>query len=56
MNELPRFLRTEDAARRIGVKPATLETWRSRPPKNGAPRFIRRGSRLILYPIEELDA
>lgn len=55
-----KWLRTQEAAEYLsdisGVRysPATLITWRTRPPRGGGPRFQRFGSRVV-YAREEID-
>lgn len=47
------MLTTEEAARRLGMKPGTLENWRQQ--KKG-PRFIKLPTGAVRYISEELDA
>ena len=54
MQETPRILRTEGAARYVGLKPATLEKLRLI--GGGGPRFIRLGVRAVGYDVHDLDA
>lgn len=48
----PRILRTPEAARHLGLAPATLETWRVR---GHGPPFVRLG-RAVGYERAALDA
>ena len=50
----PVLLEAEAAAYLRIVSALTLETWRSQPPKGGAPRHVKAGSR-IGYLKSELD-
>lgn len=50
---IQKLLTTEQAASLLGLKPSTLETWRSR---GGGPPFVRIGKRAARYSLEDLDA
>lgn len=50
---IQRLLTTEQAASLLGLKPSTLETWRSR---GGGPPFVRVGKRAARYRVEDLHA
>ena len=51
--DTPQILRTPAAARRLGLKPATLEKLRM---VGGGPRFIRLGVRAVGYDVRDLAA
>ena len=46
------MLRTENAAKKLGLKKSTLEAWRCR---GGGPQFVKMG-KAVLYRQEDLDA
>jgi predicted DNA-binding transcriptional regulator AlpA len=47
------FLRTEPAAKFLGVSPRTLEKWRR---QGIGPEWVRLGARLVLYDVRKLEA
>lgn len=49
----PLAVRTEEAARLIGVSKVWLDKIRKSDPERG-PRFVQRG-RMVLYPVAELQ-
>jgi hypothetical protein len=51
----PVFTASEAAAYLRVVSEATLASWRNRPPRHGAPRYIKAGGR-IAYLKQDLDA
>lgn len=53
MSDSVRFLRTADAARRIGLSPRTLEALRVR--GGGPPYCSPPGRRIVVYSVDDLD-
>lgn len=49
--ETPTYLRTAQAAARLGLQPSTLEKWRS---TGGGPLFVKLG-RAVRYRMADLD-
>jgi len=47
------LLNVRAAARRLGITPSTLDTWRS---KGGGPKYIKLSTRCVRYRAEDLDA
>jgi predicted DNA-binding transcriptional regulator AlpA len=47
----PRLVRTEEAAKLLGLAPSTLEKYRC---LGGGPKFIRLGSRAVAYDPDDL--
>ena len=47
-----RWVRTRQAAERIGLSPRTLERYRV---VGGGPPYHKAGPRLVLYDVDELD-
>lgn len=47
-----RLLRTDEAARFIGLRPRALESWRN---KGTGPAFVKIGSRVIRYRMASLQ-
>jgi predicted DNA-binding transcriptional regulator AlpA len=51
-DDAPTLLRTEDAARRLGLSARTLDLWRHR---GTGPRWVRLTARVIHYPADALE-
>jgi len=49
----PRFLRTRDAARLLGVAETTLEKWRRR---GDGPLFAKASNRMTIYDMRDIEA
>jgi predicted DNA-binding transcriptional regulator AlpA len=46
------LLRTEEAARRLGVSARTVDSWRWR---GTGPRYVKLTSRVVRYPLDALN-
>ena len=53
MDNAAQLLRPDEAARRIGVLPHTLQSWRSR---GTGPRFVKLSARAVRYDVRDIDA
>lgn len=49
-----RLLNTRDAARLLGLRPATLEAWRTR--RSDVLPFVRLTARTVRYRVSDVDA
>jgi len=59
-NDNDGYLNTEDAAAFIGLKPGTLQSWRTRdrrgPRKLDGPPYVMLGNKLVVYKKSDLIA